>query len=90
MIDTSTEQPVKVKYVEGAGPYLEIPYSQIPDLQRVLNEHGVKHWVEESVFSWNGGPGIVHVRFGRAGNRDAVQAVLDTVVSSGAPHAVVE
>ncbi len=79
MIDTSTEQPVKVMYTEGAGPYLEIPYSQVPDVERALKEHSIYYWLREGVFSWNGGPEIAMVRFGRAGDRDAIQAVMDTL-----------
>ena len=79
MTDTSTQKPATILYAEGVGPYLKIPYSQVADVERVLTEHGIYYWVREHVFSWNGGPEIATVRFGQAGDRDAIQAAMDTL-----------
>ncbi len=79
MIDMVTRKPMTVEYAEGVGPYLRMPYAQVDDIQRVLDEHKIYYWVRESVISVNGGPEFGSVMFGRAGNRDAVQAALDTV-----------
>jgi len=79
MIDSTTRKPLRVSTEGTAGPFIEVPDSQLDELRQVLDSHGVHYWIEEEVISLNGGPYIAVVNLGRAGDANAVQAILDSI-----------
>jgi hypothetical protein len=78
MTDVVTKQPLKVQTSE-VGPSLDLPYSQLEDVQRVLDARGIYYWVDEHVISIGGGPEMAVIEFGRRGDATAIQAALDEI-----------
>jgi len=79
MIDATTRKPLSVSTDGTAGPYLIVQFLQLDDIRRLLDENGVRYWVGEDVFSFDGGPEEAMINFGRGADVDAIQAVLDGV-----------
>jgi hypothetical protein len=77
MIDVTTKQPLRVANEGDAGPYIELPYDQLAEVRRLLDRHGVRYYPHEDVFSFNGGPYIATIDFGRGADPDAIQSILD-------------
>lgn len=78
MIDAMTRKPLHVSTDGTAGPYIMLPACQLADVRRLLDDHGVRYWVEEDVISLNGAPETAVIDLGRGADVDAIQAVLDT------------
>ena len=64
MINAMTRKPLSVSTGGTAGPYIMLPYHQLDDLRRLLDEHAIRFWVEENVISLNGGPEVATVNLG--------------------------
>ncbi len=79
MIDVTTETPLQVSTDGPAGPYITVPESQLGDLTRLLDSHGIGYEVDEFSISLNGEPAVTVVNFGRRGDAAAVQRILDGV-----------
>jgi len=79
MIDSTKGLPLRVSTEGTVGPYIRLPYSQIEDLRRVLDSHGIHYWVHENIISLDGGPYIAVVDLGRKADANALQAILDSV-----------
>jgi hypothetical protein len=80
MIDVTTNKPLRVTMYGTVRPYIEdVPVSQLDDLRRLLDSHGLHYWVEENYLSFNGGPEVAFLGFGRETDPNAVQAILDSV-----------
>ena len=43
----------------------------------LLDRHEIRYWVESAAISIDVGPEIAFVNFGRTGDRDRIQAILD-------------
>ena len=56
-----------------------VTVDQLEELRRLLDDHGISYWVDEDVISLNGEPETSVVNFGRGGNGEAVQRILDEV-----------
>jgi hypothetical protein len=78
MIDTTTRKPLHVSS-GSAMPILRLPFSQVPEVEQVLKARGIRYWVGEQVISFNGGPEQAMIFFGHAGDREAIQAALDSI-----------
>jgi hypothetical protein len=78
MIDVTTNKPLRVSTDGTAGPYIEVAVSQLNEIQRLLDSHGIRYWVDEQAISWEGGPYTTDINFGRAGDARAIQAILDS------------
>jgi hypothetical protein len=78
LIDTMTRNTLKVSTVGTVGPFIRLAYSQLPELQHLLDQHQIRYWVSENVISWNGGPETVVVNLGRSGDAVTVQTILDS------------
>jgi hypothetical protein len=78
MIDCTTKEPLRVLIEGNAPPFIEVPFDQLEDLQRVLDVHDVAYTVDEDIISIDGGPEFVIVDLGRKGDAGAVQAILDS------------
>jgi len=77
MNDVSTEKPLCVSTVGGVGPFMMLPLSQLEEVTQLFEDQGIRYWVEEDAISLDGGPEIVVINFGRHGDAEAVQRVLD-------------
>src|SRR5262249_17505918 len=53
MIDQTTGLPMRVSPQETIGPYIRLPYDQVDDVRRLLDSHGIRHWVQDSILSLN-------------------------------------
>jgi hypothetical protein len=79
MIDVITKKPLRVSIEYPPQPYIEVADSQLEGLQRLLDRHGIRYWVDEDSYSINDGPFTTIVTFYRETDAKAVQAVLDSV-----------
>jgi len=79
MIDTMTQKPLRVSIDGTAGPYIDLPVSQLAEVQQLFEKHGVRYWIDEEFISLDGAPETAVVNFGRGADADAVQAILDSV-----------
>ncbi len=77
MNDSSTKKPLRVSDHGAGGPYLWVPLSQLTEVQRLLDANGVKYWVDEVAISLDDDPEEIVVNFGRDGDGEAVQRILD-------------
>jgi hypothetical protein len=78
MIDTASQSPLRVSTDGTVGPYIMVPVDQVHRITRLLDDHHIRHWVEENAISLDGGPYISVINLGREGNAAAVQAILDS------------
>jgi hypothetical protein len=75
--DVTTQRPLTVSTDGTVGPYIDVPFSQLDEVRRLLDDHGIRYSVEEAVISFNGGPEMAVIDLGRRGDAGAVQAILD-------------
>ncbi len=79
MINRTTKKPIHVSTESAARPYIALPESQLAEVQRLLNSHGIRYQVDEEVISFNGEPEEAIIDLGRGADAAAVQAILDGV-----------
>jgi hypothetical protein len=79
MTDQVTAERLRVSTDGIAGPYLMVPVGQLARIREVLDGEAIRYWVDSVAISLDGKPAIAVVNFGRAGDRDRIQAVLDEV-----------
>jgi hypothetical protein len=79
MTDTTTQKPLHVSTDGTAGPYIDLPLTQLEEVKRLLDDRRIHYWVEENAISWDGGPYTVVINLGREGDAEAVQSLLDSV-----------
>ena len=78
MTDVTTAKPLHVSTEGNVRPFIELPFNQVEDVRRILDGHGISHWVSEDVMSYNGGPEIAEIYFVRGADAAQIQAVLDS------------
>jgi hypothetical protein len=79
MTNQATGSALRVAPDEAVGPYIRLPYSQLDELKRVLDSHGISYSVRENIISLEGGPYMAVVNLKRGTDAKAVQALLDGV-----------
>jgi len=79
MIDNRTNQRLLVSTSPNGKSHIELLYSQAEKVHQLLEFHGIRHWVGEDIFSFNGGPQEVVISLAWREDAKAVQAVLDSV-----------
>lgn len=77
MIDTSTGDRLVVSTAPDAGPYIDLPYSQVEAVCYRLDRAGIPYWVDEWVISIDGEPEITTINFSRYVDAARIQAALD-------------
>ena len=77
MIDEMTMRPLRISTDGVAGPYLMVPVNQLESVRKALDSHKIGYWVDADAISLDGEPAITVVNFGRAGDADQIQAILD-------------
>ncbi len=79
MIDNTNGKPLNVRSIETPWPYIQVAASQRNEVHQLLTEHGIRHWLSEDIWSFNDGPMVGRIEFGRGVDAKAVQAILDSV-----------
>jgi hypothetical protein len=79
MTDVVTQRPMRVSTDSWGGPYLDLPFSQVEEVRKLLDSRHIFYWVDEHVISFNGGPATTVINFGHEGDAAAIQAALDSV-----------
>ena len=79
MTDVTMAKPLHVSTEGRVRPIIELPFNQIEDVRRLLDSHGISHWVSEHVLSFNGGPEMAKIYFVRGADAAPIQAILDSV-----------
>ena len=80
MIDTTTKTALRVSTDGTGGPsFIMLPFSQLDEVQRLLDSGGIDYWVDENVISLNGDPEEAFINFDRGADVAAIQAILDSV-----------
>jgi hypothetical protein len=79
MKDVATKQPLYVSTHGTAGSYIMVPVSQLDDLRRLLDQHGVCYSVDEYAISLNGAPEGTLVNLARGTDTKNVQMILDSI-----------
>ena len=77
MIDVVSHKPMTVEVTETETSSIRLPESQLMEVQRLLDLHGMRYWVDDQKISMDGGPFIAYIHFHRGTDAKAVQAVLD-------------
>ncbi len=77
MIDAITDKPLQVTDTDGGPAIFDVPARQVEEIQRLLSAHGIRYWVDEDYFSFEGGPETTIIYFGHAGDSKKVQSILD-------------
>jgi hypothetical protein len=77
MIDVATQKPIKVGKGIESGPFIEVSMAQLDKVRAVLDAHGIKYWVSDSIMSFNGAPPVTWVHFYRKSDPQEIQARLD-------------
>lgn len=78
MIDTMKQERLRVLNNGAAGPYIILPFSQVEQVQELLNKHHIRYWMDDNLISLDGGPETALINFGRGGDASAVQSILDS------------
>jgi hypothetical protein len=79
MIDKSTGEPLLVSTESEAGPYIDLPYSQVEDARKRLDRAGISYWVDPWVISIDGEPAMAEINFSRYVDAALIQAALDEI-----------
>jgi hypothetical protein len=79
VIDVITKRPIHVTAQGTSRPYIRLAVSQLDEVQRLLDSHGIRYWVGEHFLSFNGGPEKATIDLGHGADAGAVQAIFDSV-----------
>ena len=77
MIDTATHKAIKVSFTDAAGPYIWVSLEQLDRLRKVLEQHDIRHWVDNYSVSVNGEPMMTKIYVRKRTDPDQVQRLLD-------------
>ena len=77
MTHAVTNKPLKVSTDYPRRPIIDLPESQLAEVQRLLDENGIRYWVSDSRISFNGGPYMAKIKLWKAEEAAKAQAVLD-------------
>ena len=77
MIDEMRNDRFRVKDAPKAGPFLMLPLSQLGRVREVLDQNAIHYWVDSFAISLDHKPPRVVINFGRTGDANQIQALLD-------------
>jgi hypothetical protein len=77
MIDEMTWRPLRISTDGVSGPYLMVLVHQLESVTKALDRHEIMYWVDADAISLDGEPAMTVINFGRAGDADQIQAILD-------------
>lgn len=79
MTDVVTNEPLHVSTDGTAGPYIMVPLNQLDEVRQLLDQHKIRHSVDEDAISLNDKPFVTVIDLGRGADAVAVQTILDSV-----------
>jgi hypothetical protein len=79
MTNIMTDKPLRVWAEETEWPWIGLPVSQLDDVRRLLDSHGIRYQVSEHYISFNEDPFTTIIDLARGTDGKAVQAILDSV-----------
>ena len=77
MLDEMTKKRLRVDDDTIAGPSLMLPLAQLAPVKEVLDRNGITYWVDSFAISLDRKPPLVVINFGRKGDANQIQALLD-------------
>jgi hypothetical protein len=77
MIDSFTKKPIRVSDDDDAGPYIIVRLDQLGLVEKLLDDAGYHHDVDEDAISINDHPYATIVHLGRHADVAAIQRLLD-------------
>jgi hypothetical protein len=77
MVDEVTKKQLRVDSDTVAGPFLMLPLSQLGRVREVLDRNGIRYWADSFAVSLDHKPPRIVINFGRTGDANRIQAVLD-------------
>jgi hypothetical protein len=78
MIDVTTNKPLQVSDGGEGVSYIRLAMSQVDEVRRLLDQHGVQYWLSEQIISFDGGPAKTNIHISRRTGPAATQAILDS------------
>jgi hypothetical protein len=81
MTNTMNGKRIEVAIHPGVGASIWLPYSTVPGVCKLLDQHQIRYTVDEHTLSMDDGPEMSIIRMGRKVNAVAVQAILDAAGS---------
>ena len=77
MINSITNEPIRVDKYPGAWPYVRVPLDQLDQVKKLLDHAGFRYHVAKYALSSDGEPYIVKVSFEHRADVAALQAAFD-------------
>lgn len=77
MTDATAERKLTVTKDAIAGPYLIAPFSELERIKAILDTQKIVYWVDGKAISVDNKPFRIFINFGRHGDAERIQAVLD-------------
>jgi hypothetical protein len=77
MVDSQTGKPILVSTESPSGPYIWVSMGAADAVQKVLQAHGIKHWLDFHFVSVDGEPAVSEIYLDRKCDPRQVQAILD-------------
>ena len=77
MIDTHTQQPIRVVTPERGPPTIQVSQDDVDKVRKLFEAHEVPHWVGHHAISINGKPAVMWIRLRQRADPQAVQELLD-------------
>jgi hypothetical protein len=77
MIDSQTGKRLQVSSESPSGPYIWVSMGAADAVQKVLQAHGIKHWLDYHFVSVDGKPAVSVINLDRKCDPSKVQAILD-------------
>ena len=71
MIDGTTADGLKILTSEGGASMLRLSYARLEEVESSLKANGVRYWLSEDIYSFNGSPEKTIIHFGY--NKDTEQ-----------------
>ncbi len=77
MTDATTKPVLKISADPLIGPRMKVLESQMPEIERWLENSGLTYWFDSFSISYNGAPAVIHLTFSRKTDPAKLRAILD-------------
>jgi hypothetical protein len=77
MIDSATQERIKIYAERTAWPYIMVPVDQLDSVKTLLRDNRVSFWVDSHAVALNGHPAVTVINLGRGADTGQVQRLLD-------------
>ena len=79
MIDVINKTPLRVNKNGTANASIDLSVDQLPEVQKLLDDHAIRYWVSESYLSYNGSPFQAVIYLYHAMDPAFVQSLFDDI-----------